>query len=380
MKVKIDIDTKTFVRFGLVVMGFVVAIGAIYIAQGALWLVGISLFLALALNPPVTMLARRLPGKSRTGATAIAFLLVVGTLSTLLFFIVPPIIEQTSKFAETVPELIDKATSQRVVLDDFIDRYSLRDSFDEAIEDAKGQATAVSKQLGSVMVSAATGAVTGIVNIFLVLFMSFFMLVEGPAWMRRLWGLYEDSDKLAEHKATVDKMYRVVTGFVNGQLTVAAVGATFSFVVLLVMGLIGSLNVPVNLALPLAVIIFIMALIPMVGTTIGGLFVGFVLLLNSPLAALIFIVYFVIYQQIENNLIAPRIQAKTVELSVLSILVSVLIGVSLFGLVGGLISIPIAGCIRVLLVDYLAHTKRVREKDSRKGPLSKLVKKIKAEV
>ena len=126
MKMKVEIETQTFVRFWLVVLGFIVLLGSIYLAKGALITIGVALFLALALNPPVTALAAKLPGKSRVGATALAYLIVVTLLGGILFLVVPPIIQQTAKFTATVPSLIDKATSQRPVLDDFVEKYNLK--------------------------------------------------------------------------------------------------------------------------------------------------------------------------------------------------------------------------------------------------------------
>lgn len=379
MKLKIDIETQTFVRFILVVLAFALGLLAVYSARDALVLIMIALFVALALNPPVSWLTRRLPGKSRVGASALSFLTVVGVIGLISLLIVPPIVQQTAKFADTVPGLIDKAVSQRYVLDSFIDQYNLRPAVDQAIENAKTKAAEASSQLGTVLVNAVSGTIGGIVNLVFVLVLSFFMLVEGPFWMKKIWDLYNDVDRLEEHRATVSKMYRVVTGYVNGQIAVAAIGGTAAFVTLLIMSAIPSLSVPANLALPLAVVIFVMALIPMVGTTIGCILVSLVLLLNSPIAALVFVIYFIIYQQIENNVIAPPIQSKSVELSILWILIAIIIGSSLFGLIGGLISIPVAGCLRVLLVDYLAHAKRMREQDTKTGRISRLIKKVTAQ-
>jgi predicted PurR-regulated permease PerM len=98
---------------------------------------------------------------------------------------------------------------------------------------------------------------------------------------------------------------------------------------------------------------------------------------NSLTAGIIFAVYFIVYQQIENNFISPTIQSKRVELSALAVLASVTIGVYVFGLAGGIISIPIAGCIKVLLEEYLARAKRNRQKNSM--PLAKLAKKLQGE-
>lgn len=376
MKVKIDIDTKTFVRFGLVVLGFVAALGFIYFARDALVLIGIALFLALALNPPVSLLSKHLPGKSRMGATGIAYLIVLTILVVVTILVLPPIIEQSSKFAETVPSLIDKVGSQRGWFEDFINHYNLGGALDSAIASLKEQASTLSNQLAVSLVGGVSATIGGIVNLMFVLVLCFFMLAEGPMWIRKIWDLYTNEERRDEHRETVTKMYKVVTGFVTGQLTVAAIGAMASFLALVIMSFIPSLSVPVNLAMPLAVIIFLTALIPMVGTTIGGILASLVLLLNSPISALVFVIFFVIYQQIENNVISPPIQSKTVDLSVLWVLMAILIGASLFGLIGGLISIPIAGCLRVLLVNYLVRAERLRhDHESTVAPSGKKQKK-----
>jgi predicted PurR-regulated permease PerM len=115
----------------------------------------------------------------------------------------------------------------------------------------------------------------------------------------------------------------------------------------------------------------------MFGATIGGLLITVLLAFNNVTAAVIFIVFFTIYQQIENNFISPTIQSRKLELSALAVLTSVTIGLYVFGLAGGIISIPIAGCVKVLVEDYLARAKRNRIASEK--PLVKLVKKLQGE-
>ena len=375
MKVKVDIDTKVFIRLVLVVLGFGLAILAIYKSRGALTLIAISLFLALALNPPVSKISRQLPGNSRVGATAIAYLVVLLLLGGFLVLVVPPVIEQSAKFANTVPDLIDEAYSNRYIFDDFIQRYDLGETVDNAVESAKAQAASVAANLGNTLVSGFGTLLGGVANLLFILVLTFLMLIEGPAWMAKAWGLYDDSERLERHRALVHRMYRIVTGFVNGQLAVAGVAAVASLIVLLTLSV--TIDLPANLAVPLAAIVFIFSMIPMIGATVGAVLVGLVLLFNSPMAALIFIVYFVIYQQIENNFISPTIQSKSVEISALIILIAILIGINLGGLLGGVIAIPVAGCLRVLFLDQLEQARKKRLKDD-VNPVKKLIKKAKA--
>lgn len=375
MKLKVEIETQTFVRFWLVVIAFTAVISSLYIVRGALVTIGVALFLALALNPPVTALASKLPSKSRIGATALAYLIVVTIVGGILFLVIPPIAQQTMKFTSTVPSLIDRATSQRPALDDFIDSNNLRNVVDQAVVNVKKQATDASTQLGTLFMSAITGAFGWTVNLIFVLVLGFFMLVEGPSWMSKIWSLYNDPVKRDAHRLSVEKMYRVVTGFVIGQISVATVGATFVFLTIVVMSLFPDLHVPINIALPLAVIVFTLEIIPMVGAPLATIVVGLILMFNSLAAGLLFAIIYVIYQQFENNLIAPHIQSKNVELSVLWILVALLIGTSLFGIIGGLIAIPVAGSLRILLIDYVEYSKKQYRENKSKG-IAKLAKKL----
>lgn len=375
MKVKVDIDTKVFIRLVLVVLGFGLAILAIYKSRGALTLVAISLFLALALNPPVSKIARQLPSNSRVGATAIAYLVVLMLLGGFLVLVVPPVIEQSAKFANTVPDLIDDAYSNRYIFDDFIQRYDLEETVDNAVEGAKAQAASVATNLGNTLVSGFGSLLGGLANLLFILVLTFLMLIEGPAWLAKAWGLYDDNERLERHRTLVHRMYRIVTGFVNGQLAVAAIAAVASLIVLLTLSV--TIGLPANLAVPLAAIIFIFSMIPMIGATIGAVLVGLVLLFNSPMAALVFIIYFVIYQQIENNFISPTIQSKSVEISALIILIAILIGIHVGGLLGGVIAIPVAGCLRVLFLDQLEQARKKRLKED-VNPVKKLIKKAKA--
>lgn len=372
MKVRIEIETRTFVRFWLVILGFVLAALFIVSAQQALIIIGAALFLALALNRPVSAIAKRLPGKSRVGGTALAFVIVVALLGTFVTLVVPPVIEQSARVIEGVPAFVERAQSQWHVANDIIHRYHLEPQVDQAVNSIKENATTWAANIGNTVVSS-VGSIFGFFTaLFLTLVLSFLMLIEAPAWLKRIWSIYNDNERMEHHKEIATKMYSVVTGYVTGQLLVSAIGAFFAGFTVFVLSLI--FNVPSNLALPTAAIAFILSLIPMFGATIAGILICILLAFNDVTAAVIFAVYFVIYQQIENNFVSPTIQSKTVELSALAVLVSVTIGLYLFGIAGGIISIPIAGCIKVLLEDYLERAKHKRQVNEK--PLHKLVKKI----
>lgn len=375
MKVRIEIDTRTFIRFWLVIFAIVAIAALVFSARQALIILGTAFFLALVLNRPVSALANILPGKSRVGGTAIAYIIVVVLLGLFVSFVVPPVIEQTAKVVGTVPSIVDQVQGKWEGLHNVVHHYGLDAQVDQALNSIKDNAASWAANIGTSAISSVGSLFGFITSLFLVLVLSFLMLIEAPYWLKNIWGVYNDEERMEHHRELATKMYNVVTGYVTGQLAVSGIGAFFAGIVVFTMSFI--FNVPHNLALPTAAIAFLLSLIPMFGATIGGVLICLLLAFNDLTAALIFAVYFVIYQQIENNFISPAIQSKTVELSALAILVSVTVGLYLFGVAGGIISIPIAGSIKVLLEDYLARAKKNR-KESEK-PLHKLVKKLQQE-
>jgi predicted PurR-regulated permease PerM len=154
-------------------------------------------------------------------------------------------------------------------------------------------------------------------------------------------------NKLAED------MYKVVKGFVNGQVTLAALASLLILPALLLLH--------ISYPIALLVIVFICGLIPMIGHTIGAIIVTVVALFHSTSSAIIILAYYILYQQLENYLIQPRIQANTTNMSPLLVFMSLVIGVSFGGLFGGLVAIPVAGCIRIAVLEYLYHQKLISD-------------------
>jgi len=359
MKTRIDIETQTFVRFWLVVIGFGLAILALYNARVALIILGVSFFLAIALNSPVSRISKFLPGKSRVGATAISYVLVVVLLGAIVTLVVPPIIQQTAKFIQSVPTLVDSIGTQYSGVNELITKYNLQPQVDQAVNSIKENTSSWAGNVGQTVVAGVGSFFTFFTALILVLVLTFLMLIEGPTWMKRLWGLYSDKRKMSLHQRVVSRMYGVVNGYVTGQLTVSAIGATAAGLVVWILSFIFP-EIPAALAFPAAAITFVLSLIPMFGATIGGVIIAILLFFNAPISALIYGIYFIAYQQIENNFISPHIQAKKIELSALAVLGSVTIGLYMFGVVGGIIAIPIAGSVRVLIDEYLKHQKEDR--------------------
>jgi predicted PurR-regulated permease PerM len=352
MKTQIEIDTRTFVRFWLVVIGMGLALLLIYNARVALLILGVSLFLALALNSPVSKISRKLPGKSRVGATALSYVMVVAVLGAVIVLLIPPIVQQTAGFIQTAPTLLDSTSAPMEGVNKVVAQYNLQPQVDSAVASVKDNAAGWASNVGQSVVNGIGSIFSFFAALILVLVLTFLMLIEGPTWMARIWSLYKDKQRMEKHKRVAGKMYAVVNGYIIGQLTVSTIGATAAGVFVWILSFIFP-EVEAGLALPTAAITFLLSLIPMFGATIGGVIITLLLLLNNPIAAGIYFIYFILYQQVENNFISPKIQSKRINLSALMILASVTIGLYMFGVVGGIIAIPIAGSIRILVDEYL---------------------------
>lgn len=369
MNANIDIDTRTFVRFWLVLGGLALVAFLVINASMALIILGTALFLALALNGPVSKISKRLPGKSRVGATALAYVAVVLFLGAIIFLVIPPIVQQTAKFAQSLPSFVDTATQSWDGLRELINEYNLQPQVDSALNSVKDSAAGWASNVGQSVIGGIGSIFNFIIAMFLVLVLTFLMLIEGPMWMERIWKLYNNEAKMIKHRRIISRVYGVIQGYITGQLTVSTIGATCAGIAVFVLSLIFP-ALPSSLAMVAAAVTFILSLVPMFGATIGGVLITALIAFNSIPAAIAYAIYFVVYQQIENNFIAPQVQGRKNELSALAVLVSITIGLYMFGLVGGIVAIPIAGTIRILLDEHLQQAKqdRLEATNPRKKP------------
>lgn len=356
MKLKVDIDTKTFIRFFAVASSFYIAASLIGRLAQPLTLIFISFFLAIALTPPVNKLSSLLPRHSRVGAAALSYVIVIAVLGGFLIIAVPPVVSQTVTFAREVPSYVENLQQPSGPLRDFLRQNNLQQQYDSSVSDIQSQLAGIAGSVGGAFVTSVGALLSGFISLLTVLVLTFLMIIEGPQWIRRIWALYLDDAQRERHEELAGKMFRIVTGYVNGQVVVAAIAAACALAVLLLLS--GLFNVPITAVLPLAGIILITSMIPMIGATIGAAVVSLVLLFNDVTAALIFLAYYIVYQQVENNLVQPAIQSRSVDLSALAVILAVVIGASLAGILGALVSIPIAACIRILVKDFIVHRRR----------------------
>lgn len=340
---EVTISNHTLLRTVAFVGGAVLLYWAVTKSAHSLSLIGMALFLALALNAPVRWLARHLPGKMR-GNRNFATMLSIGIVLFLLigFFVavVPPLAKQTTSFARGIPQLIQDTRDQNTPVGSFVRRHNLEGQIDRF----SGQLTDRLNSVGSSAVNIVSRVGSSVVAMLTVLVLTVMMLLEGPQWRQLFERLLPPHNRPRLEKLG-HEMSRVIQGYVNGQVTLAAIAAVLIAPVLFIMD--------VSYPVALMVIVFICGLIPMVGHTIGAVICTTVALFTSLPSALVVLGYYILYQQIENYAVQPRVQANSTNMSPLLVFVAVILGANFGGLLGALVAIPIAGCIRLVVLDYL---------------------------
>jgi len=329
----------------LAVLGIILAVFALLqvvaLARQVLTWMLIAVFFALALDPLVNLLVRRgIP--SRGLAIGVTYLLLLGAVLLLGATFVPTLVDEVNSFIDAVPQYVEDLTEGRGRLGFLESDYHVVERVREA---AAG--TDLSRILGvsGTAVAVTKGVVTVIAATVTIIVLTFFMLLEGPRWVERFYGLLPANSQRRWRRIGKD-VYATVGGFVAGALTIALIAGITSSLLLLALG--------VSYAIALGLVVFLLDLIPLAGATIASVLVTTVAVLDRGwTVGLIVLIWFIVYQQVENHMLYPLIYSKTVALSPLTILVAVLIGASLAGVLGALAAIPIAGVIQVLLREWL---------------------------
>lgn len=341
-------------RVVLVVLGVILAAAIVlwmaWVARQVITWILISLFLALALDPAVAALQRR--GVRRRGlAVGVVYLIGLVALAISGIAFIPTLVSQVGEFIDAVPGYVRDLTAGRGPLG-FLERdYQIVARVEEAVSQGgsarlAGGATAA--------LSITKGIATAIAATLTILFMTLFMLLEGRQWLERFFGLLSP-ETAPRWRHVGQRIHRTVGGYVTGNLLISAVAGVSATIVLLVAG--------VPYAIALGALVALLDLIPLAGAVIAMIVVSLIAFTVSTTVGLAVLVFFLIYQQFENQVLQPVVYGRTVDLSPLAVLIAVLIGAQVAGILGALGAIPIAGALQVIIVDWHEHRRRRRTEE-----------------
>ena len=340
---------RTVVQVAGVLLGVAIALWVVWVSIRVLTWVLVAFFLALALNPSVHFLQTH--GMRRRGAAAaVIYLAAIGVVALLAALFIPPLVDQADGLADAAPQYVADITAGRGPLG-FLERdYQIVEKVREATTGRGGDALGGAETV----VALGRGVLTAIVGLVTIVFLTLFMILEGPAWWDRGLGLLPQPSR-PRWRNVGNRVAQTVSGYVTGNLFLSLIAGVSTTVMLLIMG--------VPFALALGLVVAILDLIPLAGATLAGILLTSVGFLTSVTAGVVMLVFFVLYQQVENHVLQPLVYGRTVQLSPLVVLVSILIGTEVAGVLGALGAIPIAGTLQILLLDWLEHRRLAEEED-----------------
>jgi predicted PurR-regulated permease PerM len=340
------------IRTVLVVLGIVLAVFGllqiIWHARQVLTWILIALFFALALNPLVDWLQKNVTHR-RGLAVGLTYLIVLAVVGGLGALFIPTLVDEVDNFAHALPDYVSDLTKGRGPLGFLESDYHIVERVRDAVNE--GGASRV-LGLSGTAIAVTKGVVTAVVATITIAVLTFFMLLEGPGWIERLYALLPPESQ-GRWRAVGRDIYRTVGGFVAGALTIALTAGITSSILLSVLG--------VRYAIALGLLVALLDLIPLAGATLAAIVVSTVAFLDAGFTiGLVVVVFFVVYQQVENHVLYPLVYSRTVQLSPLAILIAVLIGASLAGILGALAAIPVAGTIQVMIVHYFRYRRQAQ--------------------
>lgn len=323
-----------------------------YVSWGVLTWVAVAAFLAAAIDPIVSILQRRarIP---RAASILVVYLVGLGLMAGVAFLFIPPLIDAGTGLGRDVPRYANELRDSRL--------FQRLDEEYDIVDRAEQEATKAAENIGpDTAVELGQRVVNGLLAFISIAVLTFLFSLYGPRM--RLWAEAQATDARRRMRITriLDRLQRVVAGYVFGVLLIAVIAGLGVWVFLEVTG--------VPFAPLLAFWAGLMSLVPLVGATIGAIPYITVAFFQSWPLGVAAIVYLIVYQQIENNLFQPAIHRWTVRLNPLWVIIAVLIGAQVLGITGVLVAIPVAGMVQVFVQEWLAWRREGRSPPPERGP------------
>lgn len=344
----LNIKAGTVVKITSIVILMLVAAQFIGNIASVILLVLVAVFLAVALNPLVSRIRSWMRIKNRNLATGLAFSLIIVILASFFITTLPAVFSRIRDTATELPQTVDNFIDKDNWLSDLVVRYDLEEDLHDMAEYVSSLFPEDVEDFVDLIQKIPLAIITFPGLLILVLALTFLILNDAPILFKQMEKNLS-KERFQKWRGLGMEMKKVVVGYVSGQFLVALIAGFFAF---LVMSLLKVEN-----ALALASIITFFSLVPLIGAFIGSGIVVILVLVTDINLGLGLAVYFVAYQQLENVTIQPWLQSKQTNLSTLQVILASLIGAQIAGVIGVLLSIPIAACLKIIAIDYFHNHK-----------------------
>ena len=347
---------RVVLRAVLVVLAIALALYLVVLLQRPITWIVIAAFIAVAMSGPVNLLARHM---KRGLAIALAYLALLMIPIGLGALIIPSMVNQIETFADNVPQYAQDVTeyvNENETLNDLNEKYDFTSELQSLADDLPskiGDAAGVLQDIG-------VGVINSIFATVTILILSIFMVAGGPRWAQSFVNA-QPMDRRERVERALRDVANAIGNYVAGALVQATLAGVSAFIMLKILG--------APFAAPLALIVAFFDLIPVVGATIAAVFIAVVMIfVNFPVALIVWVIYAIAYQQIENYLIQPQIQRRAVQVEAFVVLVAVLFGSTLFGVLGAVLAIPIAATLQICWREYRDYRRETLTSPIDTGP------------
>ena len=336
---------RAVLRNVLIIVAVAITLYLIYLLRRPIGWIVVATFLAIAMSGPVNFLHRHLGRRGiAIGLSYIGLLLVPVGLGAI---ILPPVVtgandlaNDAPRYAADVQDFVQKNKTLRGLEEDYGVVTKLEQEAAK-LPNRLGGAAGTLRDVGLGLVNSIFAGVT-------ITVLSIFMVGGGGGGCARARHSCRPSARRCIDRV-VDRMAIAVGNYVAGALAQATIAGITTFIVLTILG--------VPFAAPLSVVVFFFDLIPLVGATIAAIVVGIVtVFVNFPTATIVWVIWAIVYQQLENNVIQPQIQKRALDIHPFVVLVSVLFGSALFGVAGALLAIPVAASAQIAVLEWWRFT------------------------
>ncbi len=331
-------STATIIRMVMTVLATLLLAYCAYLVRSAILLVVVSVFLAAGFDPAIRRIEHF--GPSRGQAVAIMFVTALIAVTAFVFAVASPLVEQVTNLVTDFPTYVQAISEGNPQVRDFVQDNQIPERVREATQNIP---SAVSSSFGSVL-GVAGSILGGLFSLITVLVLTIYFLLSFSRLREGTLRLIPQSRR-ARAQQLADPIIGKIGSYIEGQIVIALLSGVLAFLFLTVLG------VPFSIALALWV--FLAGLVPLVGATIGAVPAVIVAFFSSVGVGIAVVVYFLIYQQVENYLVAPRIMNAAVDVSPAAVLLAALIGGTLLGFIGALMAIPVAASIKLITQEVL---------------------------
>jgi len=349
----IEVDTKTFVRFWLVILAFGLLGLFLWKARAGLIIVGIAIFLAIAIQPLADKIKRLLKKEHSTAASVLAYTFIILVICLVVAVAAPVVVGETVRFVGQLPETFEGTFGGWDGVNELGNKIGINDLQGQILGAVESFSVHFLQNFSN-LVFAGIGTISQLLtNLVLILVLTLLFAIEGPEILRSFWDLLSGRRKDAPVRAyqhLTTRIGEVIATYVSKQVTVAVLDGVVVGVAILLLSLIFGFSS--GLAAPMGLVAMVLYLIPMFGPIISCGLITLLLMFSSPAAGIVFLIFYIVYAQVENNFIAPKIQGNALNLPSALILTAIVIGMYMFGLIGAIIAIPIAGCIKVAVEEW----------------------------